>query len=93
MVVLEARQSDLEAWLCAAEKPIASQCPLGSAVPSRVAPTLVSSSPAVPMQLGPQASYEMVQSRHGAYAKAKTQVHHRPVHNSNQFSSLSDTPN
>lgn len=87
MEALEERLYDLEAQLHAVEKPTASQTPLGSAEPLRVATSPISGSPEVPMKPGPQAGWVTVESKRNA-AKAKPPVHYRHVHVSIRLSPL-----
>ena len=91
-VALEARLSQLEAQLRTMFKPsdvAASQPPLAGTEQPSVASA--SCPPAVPEQPGSQATWVTIRRKHSA--KLKPTVHHpTPLHVSNRFSPLSNTP-
>jgi len=90
-VVLEARLSELEARLCTVENhPIASQALLASAEPTSLTCSICRPL-ADPEQPGPQSGWVTVRKRSHS-PKVKSVVHHQPVHDSNRFSPLSDSP-
>nr|XP_054594314.1 uncharacterized protein LOC129161847 [Nothobranchius furzeri] len=86
-VALEARVSELEAWLRAVEKPVNSHSYLASmGLASSETPR--SGPPVEPEQPGPQTSWVTVRRKH----RTQPVGHHQPVHVSNRFSPLSDAP-
>ncbi|XP_072247756.1 LOW QUALITY PROTEIN: PIH1 domain-containing protein 2 [Leuresthes tenuis] len=90
-VVLEARLSELEARLCTVKNhPIASQAPLARAAPTSLASS-ISCPQADPEQLGPESEWVTVRKRRHS-RKVPPVVQHQPVHVSNRFYPLSDTP-
>ena len=91
-VVLEARLSELEARLRTIETPtvtpVVSEAPLASA--DRASVAAVSRPSAAPEQPGGQGGW--VTSRRKHSTKPKPAANHLPLHVSNRFSPLSDTP-
>ncbi|XP_069575017.1 uncharacterized protein [Brachyistius frenatus] len=85
---LEARVTELESRLCTMlNNQLAVGASQGGGVQLSRAAGLVSRSPATPEQTG---GWVAVQRRHSA--KQKPTVHHRPLHVSNRFSPLGETP-
>ena len=91
-VVLEVRLSELEARLRTIETPtvtpVVSEAPLASA--DRASVAAVSRPSAAPEQPGGQGGW--VTSRRKHSTKPKPAANHLPLHVSNRFSPLSDTP-